>query len=109
MKRDKAILHVVPLYYQKEEAEYIRNKRIITLYAWLRPKRYKKVLKKVKNGLLVTVFENYRKCLIQNCERSELRSHGQKLVENAKNSQNYGQTVFEIVKWDIFGNFQTIC
>ena len=61
MKRDKAILHVVPLYYQKEEAEYIRNKRIITLYAWLHvQKGTKKCKKKVNNGLLVTVFENYR-------------------------------------------------
>ena len=37
--------------------------------------------KKGQQSLLVTVFENYSKCLIQNCERSELCLHGQKLVE----------------------------
>ena len=33
-----------------------------------------------------TVFENHRKRLIQQCERSELRLHfgGQKLIKNAK-------------------------
>ena len=36
-----------------------------------------------------TVFDNYRKSLIQHCERSELRLHFEwtKVSQNAKNSQ----------------------
>ena len=38
---------------------------------------------------LPTVFENHRKCLIQDCERSELRLHFEwtKIDKNAKNGQ----------------------
>ena len=59
--------------------------------------------KRSKIGL-GTVFENHRKSLIQHCGQTVLPNGsilmGQTLMENDK---------IEKFKWDILGNFQTLC
>ena len=51
---------------------------------------------------LSTVFENHRKSLIQNCERSEL---GLQLIKNPKNGQFW--RVFENLKLAVKQCYQT--
>ena len=60
---------------------------------------------------MTTVFENDRNCLIQYCERSELRLHFE-WTKNYLKCQNWSILVedakIEKLKCDILGNFSTL-
>ena len=57
---------------------------------------------KFVGGWSIMVFENHRKSLIQYCERSELGLHSW-VDKSSLKMPKIGE------KWDILGNFQTMC
>ena len=62
---------------------------------------------KIKSMKCLTVFENHRESLIQNCERSELRLHFEctKVNKNTKNGSFW--RVFENLKLAVKQSYQT--